>query len=177
VLNDKLKWFRLFQKSYSGGCMEPDICELTNGSQRFILALENNQQLGFIQISNRENTTGVKGLWSVGIAYVKPEFRSKNVLKKLISHVVKAHGVGIIHIEEERYYKNHSYYKSLGFTHIELLDDGLSLIYLKKTIREVEKARLAKPRVKREAPTFMNFIHNQIPFQKKLTQPLKKYGV
>ncbi len=176
VLNDKLKWFKLFQKSYSGGCKDPDISDLTDGSQRFIVAVENNQQLGFVQISNRESWTGVKGLWSVDIAYVKPESRNKKVLKNLISYVVKNYGVGIIHIEEDRFYKNNIYYKSLGFTDIEPTGDGLSYIYIKKAISKINKVRRSKSKEKVDIPRFMNFVYDSLPFGVSSNQPRKAFG-
>ena len=95
-----------------------DRSEFYGTNVRCFLASDADTLLGFVRINDK--TTSFKNdipfqVWNLTDGYVKPPYRSKGVLKKLIEYVVKDCEVRMMYIETDRFLKNHHYYQSLGF--------------------------------------------------------------
>lgn len=124
-LREKRKWYGFFAKGYSGES-RPFLDTLQQGTSRYFVARHQDADLGYIRINDKSHYFSDltdQPVWNISEAYVKPCFRSQNVLRHLIAHVVHNHNVQMLHIELHRYAANEDYYESLGFNWIELASD------------------------------------------------------
>jgi len=116
-LADKKKWATRFMKQYKGEINPNAYAYGTNS--RYILAIENGKELGFVRINDKsyrfQMFTSVP-VWNITDAYVKPAYRHNGVLKALIQHVIENYNVRMIYMTTDRFINNLDYYRSLGFT-------------------------------------------------------------
>jgi len=115
----KLKWNNTFRGSYQGGLRNASKEIVNDAVSQFFVVKSNNFELGFIRISNyfwRFGCVTNKPIWSASDAYVKPGYRSKGVLRFMLSEVISKHAVVQAYLEETRLEQNAKYYESLGFT-------------------------------------------------------------
>lgn len=118
LMSEKTKWMEQFRKGYSGGCSKQLPHGVFNESGcKFLVAYENGKEMGFIRIIEA-NKFGpkFKGVWELAEAYIKPPYRSNGVLRELLIHSMDFFNVQMVHITEDRFSDNYSYYHSLGFT-------------------------------------------------------------
>ena len=114
---EKKLWMNRFIKAYSGAT-QSDSSGFYGTNVRFFLATDAETLLGFIRINDKTTLFNNKipfQVWNLTDGYVKPPYRSKGVLKKLIDYVVKECDVRMMYIETDRFLKNYHYYQSLGF--------------------------------------------------------------
>lgn len=118
LISEKTKWLEQFRKGYSGGCTK----ELPKGAFnesacKFLVAYENGKEMGFIRIVAADKFgPKFKGDWELSEAYIKPPYRSNGVLRELLMYAMDFYNVKIVHLTEDRFSNNYSYYHSLGFT-------------------------------------------------------------
>jgi hypothetical protein len=128
----KLKWNNIFRGSYQGGLRKAPKETFKDDVSQFFVVKSNNFELGFIRISNyswRFSRVTNKPIWSASDAYVKPGYRSRGVLRFMLSEVVSKHSVVQAYLEETRLKQNIEYYKSLGFSRvIRGYQDGLVFV-------------------------------------------------
>ena len=132
-LAEKMKWLDRFQKSYSGGQTKTNNKFFGNGC-KFLVAKSNGKELGYIRIIDRSSELrkfGATDTWSVSEAYVKPAYRNKGVLRKMLKVVISDYNTKLIKIETERFETNYSYYETLGFKKAFAVQNGeLAIAYL-----------------------------------------------
>lgn len=115
-LTEKKKWQNRFIKAY--GAIDPN-ANMFGTNSRFILAIENGKELGFVRINDKSSFFSIHTsmpVWNITDAYVKPAYRHKGVLKALIQHVIENYDVRMIYMTTDRFMDNLDYYRSLGFT-------------------------------------------------------------
>jgi GNAT superfamily N-acetyltransferase len=118
-LVEKKKWMDRFRRAYSGE-LHPDSCNFYGNNAVFLVAYEQDRELGFIRINDKTSHFAEltdKIVWNLTDGYVKPPYRSKGVLKKLIKYSVEYHDVKMMYIETARFEAHLLYYHGLGFTH------------------------------------------------------------
>ena len=96
---------------------------------RFLVAKENDEEIGYIRINNKSKFFEKDNLdyeiWNAADAYVKPEHRSKGILKKMLIDVIANHQVKMTCLDGELFLRNKDYYSKLGFTKITKGKGGL----------------------------------------------------
>lgn len=142
---DKKKWLNRFLKSYSGKVREIDNT-LYGGFSKFLLAICDDKEVGFVRLTNYSDVyahLNLKEVWSMSEAYVKPCYRNKGVLREIIKTVIKDHKVKMLRIETARLIENYHYYKTLGFKKMSLINNGyLSIAYtneMETALKDFEK--------------------------------------
>lgn len=117
-MSEKDKWFDQFRKAYSGGCVKKmSSYAYDERFSRFLVAVKDGKEMGYIRISSAERLTPeFRGTWVLSEAYIKPPYRGDGVLRELLIHSIDYFNVKMVHLTEDRYSKNFSYYSSLGFT-------------------------------------------------------------
>jgi hypothetical protein len=116
----KATLIRHFTKEYFGECGKIDEAVL-GPSSKFICAYDGPNELGFVRIvCYATGDIGQKdtAIWSASDGYVRKEYRSRGVLKSLISYVIQKYGVCLILIKSVTYKENRAYYESLGFSYV-----------------------------------------------------------
>jgi len=129
---EKLKWDKRFLCSYKGK-VKYSINSVISNHAKFIVAVKNGRELGYVRIVNISNnfmSEGLNDVWCIGEAYVKQAYRSNGVLRNLIKHTVAEHNVKSISLTLDRYETNLDYYNTLGFTFGSCDDTDLIYIYL-----------------------------------------------
>jgi ribosomal protein S18 acetylase RimI-like enzyme len=128
---EKRKWLERFAHDYTGGF------EIHAGVfgplSKMLVAIDDGKELGYIRLGNYSDYFGrytSEKTWSITEAYVKPAYRSKGVLREMISLVVSDHNAKGMLIETIRYNANKAYYTSLGFTEVFLVDRELARVFL-----------------------------------------------
>jgi GNAT superfamily N-acetyltransferase len=125
-LAEKQMWMNRFLSAYSG-VAQNDASSLYGTNVRFFLAKEGDALLGFVRINDKatlfEKELPFK-VWNLADGYVKPPYRGKGVLNKLIDYVVKGCDVRMMNIETDRFLNNHRYYQSLGFKNHYAVKNG-----------------------------------------------------
>lgn len=125
-LAEKKKWMDRFRRAYSGE-LKPETDKFYTDNVSFLVAQEENRELGFVRITDktyRFNQFTSKSVWSLTDGYIKPSYRNKGVLKKLIRYSIDHHNVRAMYIETTRFRLNQSYYFDLGFTKFYTVSDG-----------------------------------------------------
>ena len=125
-LGEKQKWQRRFLKAYSGETVS-DSSQLYGINVRFFIASDKDAEFGFVRINDK--TKFFKSqipfqVWNLTDGYVKPPYRSKGILRKLIEYVVKDCEVRMIYIQTDRFLRNYNYYQSLGFNNHYTVKNG-----------------------------------------------------
>jgi hypothetical protein len=126
LLAEKQKWMQRFRKAYSDGCKD-DSPLFYGENVKFIVAIENDVELGFIRLVDktyRFDPVTTHPVWSASDAFVKIKYRSMGVLRKLFLYTMENHFVGVCYLTRARYEKLKSYYESLGFTRVSNTTSG-----------------------------------------------------
>lgn len=138
---EKLKWDKRFISSYKGK-VKFNINSVICNTVKYIVAVENGHELGYVRIVNISNnfmSEGLNDVWCIAEAYVKQAYRSNGVLRNLIKHTVAEHNVKCISLTLDRYETNNDYYNSLGFTFGSCWDTDLIYIYLSEMENVIAK--------------------------------------
>ncbi len=134
-MTDKKKWLTRFMKTYNGQVKKIDD-SIYGSFSKFFVAVCDDKQVGFIRLTNYSDVyahLNLKEIWSISEAYVKPCYRNKGVLRKILKTVIQDHNVKMLRIETKRLIENSNYYATLGFTKIALINNGyLSVAYTKE---------------------------------------------
>jgi len=125
-LVEKQKWANRFCKSYDGE-LHPLTSALYGPSSKYLVAVNDKKEVGYMRICRTDefDRYTCEQVWIVQEAYVKPAYRSRGVLREMITLSVKEYGVKALFIETCRFEKLVSYYSSLGFTAICAVQDPL----------------------------------------------------
>lgn len=111
------KWFQKFAMAYSGHEIDTKRSRFLNTNlNKFIFAFQGSIPIGFVRITCG-SALGTKVMWSIQDAYVRPGYRSKGILKMLISKCVSDYNCGYILLSYDRVIKHLFYYAALGFIH------------------------------------------------------------
>lgn len=134
LLAEKRKWQSRFEKAYNRYELRRSD-EIFGERVRFFVAKENGKELGFIRINNKTSffKDKIEGkVWNAADAYVKPPYRGKGVLKKMIEEVVSTHEVKMCCLVPELLSAHSAYYKRLGFIKaVKGKDSGLIWLFHK----------------------------------------------
>ena len=152
---DKVKWNKLFAKSYSGGLRKVSIEQLSKGAI-FLVACDGDKEIGYMRLTRHSEYAEFganPNTFCVSEAYVKPFYRKKGVLRQMLMQAIHSYSVKMIHLEEERASKNKEYYTQLGFTcGATFLGDSLMYlfqadfeIYVKEHHAAIMKQSTLKP--------------------------------
>ncbi len=144
-LAEKIKWVERFYKSYTGSMVAINEQMFSDGC-KFLIAVENGKELGYIRIANFSNEYekfGKTNIWSITEAYVKPCYRNNGLLSEMIKQVVENYNVKVIRIETERLKQNYYYYKTLGFTYSYTVQGGELALAFQTDIVDTVKLRNA----------------------------------
>ena len=139
--HQKRYWMRVYKDSYRGNRHEVGDSVITTHLKnlsdpqlygktvRFIKAIIDGVDVGFIRINdksdffNNEQTPIV--VWNVTDGYIKPEYRNRSTLRKLIEFSIAKLNVKMCYMERQRYDVYKSYYESLNFTFSTTSSNGL----------------------------------------------------
>ena len=111
------KWHKKFAMAYFGHPIDPEgFYFLDTNVNKFIFAFQGLIPIGFVRISC-STSLDTEMMWSIQDAYVRPGYRSKGMLKMLISKCVSDYNCGVILLSYDRVIKHLSYYAALGFIH------------------------------------------------------------
>ena len=134
LLAEKRKWQNWFEKAYNRYELRRSD-EIFGERVRFLVAKENGKELGFIRINNKTAFFKDKiegAVWNAADAYVKPPYRGKGVLKKMIEEVIAKHEVKMCCLVPELFSAHSAYYKRLGFIKaVKGQDSGLIWLFHK----------------------------------------------
>ena len=132
ALHKKEACIRRFQKSYHGSVM-PTPDDVYSEGSRFFSAHQETVDLGFIRISNKTNmgfASNDVSLWCASDVYVRKEYRSQGVLKKLLHYVINNCDVKLIFIKRSIFNSNREYYSSMNFNKIIQFPNDSELIWI-----------------------------------------------
>lgn len=126
-LAEKYKWLQRFCAAYSGDLLPLNDAHFGAGA-KFYVAIESDKELGFIRITNKSSFfrhCTDEDVWCISDAYVKPAYRSKGVLREMITQAVRDLNVQMLYIACDRFSANKAYYFSLYFTITARYGDGM----------------------------------------------------
>jgi ribosomal protein S18 acetylase RimI-like enzyme len=133
LMAEKQKWLQRFRKNYAGSVRSNNPSRIYREElSRFFVAKSDDAEVGFIQLTNYSHwlkSSTQPNFWSAGMAYVKPPYRQKGVLRYMLTECIEKHQVGAAYMESERLITNSDYYRSLGFCRAHLVDDNY-FVYL-----------------------------------------------
>lgn len=125
-LAEKRKWQTRFANDYKGELKAMNDEIFTEGIVKCIVAVEQgDKEIGYMRIADvtvRFEACN-DGAWSLQDAYVKPAYRKRKVMLKMIKHAVDNLHVKLICITHDRYFDNRYYYGDLGFNNFIFVDD------------------------------------------------------
>ena len=107
--------------------------KLCNDPVKFLVAVDGDNELGFIRMGPIDQLARYtdKEVWLISEAYVKPAYRSRGVLREMITLAVRDHGAKGLHIETSRFAALVSYYVALDFTQLCATGDPfMSCVFL-----------------------------------------------
>ena len=150
-LADKRTWLNKFTKAYTVG-KDGVVTNAGLDSCRCFVALYEGKEAGYIRLGSYTSAFSKHGaegeIWSICEAYIKPPYRSKGILRKLIKYVVANCNAKVFRIQTYRLTENFSYYFSLGFTYsYQVGDSDMSVVSLGECRHILENycaARLAE---------------------------------
>lgn len=119
LLAEKRKWQNRFIKAYDYEVRTSDQIFGSSSNVRFFVAKENGRELGFIRINNKTSffKDEIEGeVWNAADAYVKPPYRSKGILNKMLKEVIAKHQFKMCCLVPELFAAHSDYYKQLGFS-------------------------------------------------------------
>lgn len=133
-LAEKRNWLNKFLTAYTGGKKNIVGNEGLNISRCFV-AIHNGKEVGYIRLANYSYTFakhGAKGeVWGITEGYIKPAYRSKGALRKLIKYAVENCSAKLFRIQTYRLMENFAYYFSLGFTYsYRIIESDMSVVSL-----------------------------------------------
>lgn len=125
-LAEKRSWLNKFLNAYTGGKKDIVGNEGLNISRCFV-AIHNGKEVGYIRLANYSYTFAKYGaigeVWGITEGYIKPPYRSKGALRRLIKHAVENCNAKFFRIQTYRLMENFAYYFSLGFTYSYRVND------------------------------------------------------
>lgn len=117
-LADKQKWMHRFFKAYDGETFQESDA-LYGANVRFIVAIRDGKELGFIRINDKSahfKEVYDGPVWNLTDAYVKPAYCHQGVLRSMITHAIDTLNVKMLYMQTDRYASHRLYYESLGFS-------------------------------------------------------------